>query len=188
MARLGWGTALFLLGFAGLARGEETETTKWVGKGIVEYVLEHRLHTVVGRSEEPEFVMVIDGEGLRVMARVPVRSFDSGNANRDAEALAVVKAEQHPYVIVRGVAPGVRRPAGEARMQVSLDAEIELRGTKVRRPIPVDLEFRKDGSVSASFAFTQSLEAHRVKRPSLLLVKVADELEVRGEALLEVEK
>lgn len=179
--------ALALLASDALAEGEREATppTRWVGTGAVEYELEHSLHTVVGRSTEPEFVMVADSSGLRVMARVRVNSFDSGNANRDAQALAVVDAAHHPLVIVRGVAPDFRPPEGAAALRVPLRAEVELKGVKVERPVEAQLDFREDGSVSASFEFVQSLEAHQIDRPKLFLIRVDDELRVRGEALLE---
>lgn len=179
---------LFLiLSFATHASAEESKMApiKWSGAGAVEYRLEHRLHTVVGRSTEPEFVMVADENGLRVMARVRVNSFDSGNANRDAHTLEVVDAAHHPYVIVRGVAEGFRLPSEPKSVRVPFRGEIELKGVKVERPLEAVLEFHEDGAVSASFEFTQSLEAHEIERPSLFMIRVDDSLAVRGEARLE---
>jgi hypothetical protein len=46
---------------------------------------------------------------------------------------------------------------------------------KQRVEVPLSVEFAPDGSAHAVAKLAVSLDAHRVKRPSLLFIKVDDE-------------
>ncbi|HEY0838641.1 MAG TPA: YceI family protein [Vulgatibacter sp.] len=167
------------------AAGETTTAARWAGKGTVEYVLTHKLHQVVGTSSEPEVVLVMDDAGLKVMARAKVTSFKSGNGNRDAHALEAIDAANHPLVVVRGVAPGFKPPASPGVVKVPVKAEVELKGVSIPRDIEVTLDFKGPDLAEATFSFPESLEAHKVERPSLMMIKVEDALEIRGKIALE---
>lgn len=178
---------LSMLVLPALARAGAPED--WAGGGRVEYVLVHKFHTIVGACPKVEarasFEDGGDGTGsLRMMARAPVACFDSGNQNRDSNAMATVDAGKHPLVIVKGIARGVKLPpTGKATFR--FDASIELKGMTVSHPIDVVVERVDGGSVTATFDFRESLAAHQVERPSLLMVKVEDELRIRGALTLE---
>lgn len=161
------------------------QSARWAGKGTVEYVLTHKLHQVVGVTNEPEVMVVIDDSGLKVMARAKVASFKSGNGNRDAHALEAIDAANHPLVVVKGVAPGFKPPATPGVVKVPVKAHVELKGVSVPRDIEVTLDFKSPDRAEASFSFPASLEAHQVERPSLMMIKVEDALEIRGKLALE---
>lgn len=172
------------LPLSAVAQGTST-ATRWAGQGTVDYVLTHKLHQVVGTSSEPEVVLVMDESGLKVMARAKVVSFKSGNGNRDAHALEAIDAANHPLVVVKGVAPGFKPPATPGVVKVPVKAEVELKGVTVQRDIEVTLDFKAPDRVEAAFSFPESLEAHGVERPSLMMIKVEDALEIRGKIALE---
>ncbi|HWV37266.1 MAG TPA: YceI family protein [Vulgatibacter sp.] len=165
----------------------KVQPARWAGKGRIEYVLVHKLHRVVGATEEPEVALVIDESGLKVMARAKVASFKSGNGNRDAHALEAIDAANHPLVVVKGVAPGFKPPATPGVVKVPLKAQVELKGVTVPRDIEVTLDYRSPDRAEATFSFPESLEAHQVERPSLMMIKVEDALEIRGKLALERE-
>ena len=176
---------VLLASFSFSASAQGAATAKWSGKGTVEYVLTHKLHQVVGTSSEPEVVLVIDDAGLKVMARAKVTSFKSGNGNRDAHALEAIDAANHPLVVVKGVAPGFKPPATPGVVKVPVKAEVELKGVSNPREIEVTLDFKSPDRAEATFSFPESLEAHKVERPSLMMIKVEDALEIRGKLALE---
>lgn len=171
--------------FSAAAEGSATAPARWAGKGTVEYVLTHKLHQVVGTSSEPEVVLVIDDSGLKVMARAKATSFKSGNGNRDAHALEAIDAANHPLVVVKGVAPGFKPPSTPGVVKVPVKAEVELKGVSVPREFEVTLDFKSPDRAEATFSFPESLEAHQVERPSLMMIKVEDALEIRGKLALE---
>lgn len=189
--------AVLALGFPLLALGEDeaaqsgppsaepAEARSWQGVGTVEYVVVHPLHTVTGISRQAEIRAVADGAGLKVMGRAPVRSFDSGNANRDAHMLEVVRAAQNPLVILRGLARGFRVPAAPGSFDVQLESEVQLAGVAAPARLSAQVEQLPNGDWKVRFAFDHRLSAHSIERPKLLLVPVEDAVSIRGEALLE---
>jgi hypothetical protein len=160
---------------------------QWVGtSGEVKYVLIHKLHVVEGKSVKTEAIAVLDDAGLKVMARAPVASFDSGNGNRDAHMLEVVDGQTFPLVVFKGVAPGFRLPVAPGRVTVHVQGEVDLHGAKVQRPVDIELEVKDATHILAHFAFDESLTAHKIERPSLLMIPVDDALKISGDLTLEL--
>jgi len=157
----------------------------WAGVGTVEYVVRHKLHTVRGVSRQVEIRAVADGSGLKVMGRAPVRSFDSGNSNRDAHVLEVVRAEKNPLVVLRGMAKGFQLPKGPGSFTVPLETEVQLAGVATPVHLTAQIEELASGDWKVNFAFDHRLSAHSIERPKLLLIPVDDEISIRGEVLLE---
>jgi polyisoprenoid-binding protein YceI len=140
----------------------------------IRFHVEHKLHTVEGTSRAAEGKALLDADGaVRVMVRVPVQSFDSGDANRDSHMLETLEAGRFPFVVFKGVgalkgaAPG--KPA-----ELSLRGELEFHGVKRAVTVPVTVELGQDGSARVRGTLAVSLDAHGVERPSLLLVKLED--------------
>lgn len=151
----------------------------------VRYHVNHKLHAVDGASRSVEGKAVLGADGtVKVMVRIPVQSFDSGDANRDSHMLETLEAGRYPHVTFKGVgsvalpAPGAR--AAEARLR----GELDFHG--VRRPVeaPVTVEVAADGAVRVKGRLAVSLEAHAIERPSLLMVKLDDACTVDVDLLL----
>ena len=177
-----WLVAILLLLAPAAARAEN-----WAGQGPVEYVLIHKFHKVVGKCPSAEGRAVDDAKGLKVMARAKVACFDSGNANRDTNAMETVDAAHHPLVVVRGVADGAKLPAPGSQAKLPIEAQVELKGVEKPQTIELTLDRRDERTVDVSFDFPVSLTAHGVKRPSLLFVPVDDQIRIRGKLTLEVQ-
>jgi hypothetical protein len=158
---------------------------KLSGKGSVSYQLVHKFHKVTGTSHLLDVRAVVDDGGLKVMARAPVTSFDSGNANRDEHALEVLDAAHFPFVTLRAALPGFKMPTQPQRNKLRLDAQVELRGVTVTHPVDVTVVWKDGKSASVSFEFEESLTAHKVERPSLMYVAVDDNLKITGQVNLE---
>src|SRR5690606_3597717 len=153
-----------------------TQAKSWRGVGTVEYVVRHPLHTVRGKSRKVEIRAVADGSGLKVMGRAPVRSFDSGNSNRDAHVLEVVRAEKNPLVVLRGMAKGFQLPKGPGSFTVPLETEVQLAGVATPVHLTAQIEELASGDWKVNFAFDHRLSAHSIERPKLLLIPVDDEI------------
>jgi polyisoprenoid-binding protein YceI len=155
----------------------------------VRFHLDHPLHKVDGsaRVVEAKAVLGADGE-LRAMARAQVAGLDTGDANRDANMRAVLEADRHPYVIVKGTSRLVLPAALSSEVPLKLSAEVDVHG--IRRPveIPLTLKFDPDGNVRVRGTLDVSLDAHRVERPALLFKKVDDRCRVSLDLLLRPEK
>lgn len=189
------GVAISVLCLPLLAHGETPKPTAepspemvklhFQGRGKVTYEIRHRLHTVHGVSEEVEVRAVVGADGLQVMGRAPVRSFDSGNSNRDKHVLEAVRADRHPMVVVRGIARDFRLPKVGASAEILLRSQVELAGVASTPAIPATVEHREGGRLGVRFGFEDRLTDHDIERPKLLMIPVSDEFTVRGEFVLE---
>jgi len=141
----------------------------------VRFHVEHKLHKVDGTSRGAEGKALLDADGaVRAMVRIPVQSFDSGDANRDSHMLETLEAGRFPYVVFKGVGTlGGATPGGKP-VGLTLRGELEFHGVKRAVEVPVTVELGKDGSARVRGTLTVSLDAHGVERPSLLFVKLED--------------
>jgi polyisoprenoid-binding protein YceI len=142
----------------------------------VRFHVSHKLHQVDGISKGAEGKAILEANGaVRTMVRIPVQSFDSGDANRDSHMLETLQAGQHPYVVFKGVGSLPSAASGGAPVAVTLRGELDFHGVKRAVEVPVFVQFGADGSARVQGKLTVSLEAHQIERPSLLLVKLDDE-------------
>jgi polyisoprenoid-binding protein YceI len=142
----------------------------------VRYHVNHKLHQVdgVSRSAEGKAMLEADGQ-FRAMVRIPVQSFDSGDANRDAHMLETLQAGRHPNVVFKGVGTVTGATPGGKPVSATLRGELDFHGVKRAMEVPVTVEFMPDGSAHVRGTLVVSLEAHQVERPSLLMMKLDDE-------------
>jgi hypothetical protein len=140
----------------------------------IHYCLVHPLHRVHARSSTFQAKALLRDDGtLLAGALVATTSFRSGDPDRDARVFEVAGAQV-----------GFK---GQARLEpaacvgtVHLTVAGELTLNRVSRPlaVPLAVEFAPDGTARVRGSFEVSLEAHRIERPSLLLMKVEDTLRI----------
>lgn len=158
------------------------QTFQLSGNGTVDYTLVHKFHKMVGLSKTMAVRGTVDDSGLKVMARAQVGTFDSENSNRDAHMMETVEGEKYPWASVRLALPGFKLPIGPGTTKITVEASVELHGVSVIHPIDITLETKDATHFHASFAFSESLTAHKIERPSLLFVAVDDLITVEGKA------
>jgi polyisoprenoid-binding protein YceI len=139
--------------------------------------LVHKLHHVEGvsHSVEGRARLLPDGTA-QVMVRVPSGSFDSGNVNRDAHAKEAIEAARYPFVVLKAsgaLVPPTQMPTTEQR---SFTAQLSFHGVDESLTLPVTLRWENPGRVRATARFAISLEHFKVERPSLMFVKVDDQV------------
>jgi hypothetical protein len=161
----------------------QAQSTTLAGTGTVSYELIHKFHKVIGTSHALIARGSIDATGLKAMARAQVATFDSGNTNRDAHMMEAVEGATYPYVSVRLVVPNFTLPTSPTTVRA--DSEIELHGVSVRHPIELQVTPKDGNQLLVRFSFTAKLTEHKIKRPSLLLVPVEDDLKITGEVQIQ---
>lgn len=142
------------------------------------YHVVHKLHRVeaVSSSLEGKAVLQADGRVL-AMVRAPVATFASGDGNRDAHMQEVMETSRFPFVVFKGLAqldPRVMPVSASPGAALSVTGELDLHGVKRPQTVPLQVEFRSDGTVRARGTLVVSLDAFGIERPSLLFVKVED--------------
>jgi polyisoprenoid-binding protein YceI len=143
---------------------------------VVRFHLRHKLHEVDGRSSSIEGKAVVEPDGkVMAMVRIPISTFDSGDANRDAHMRETLEVGKHPFVVFKGLTSLVVPAAHGRPIPLRLEGELDFHGVKRPVDVPATVEFGSDGSATVRGKMRVSLEAFRVERPSLLFVKVDDD-------------
>src|SRR5271170_3714312 len=98
---------------------------QWVlDQSTLTYHASHPLHQVEGVSHAAKGKGVCHAGQCDFLIAVPVKSFDSGDSNRDLHMLQVTKGAQFPMVTVR-----TRLPEGDsASATIHADLEIQFAG------------------------------------------------------------
>jgi len=149
-------------------------------QGTLTYAVVHKLHEVRGTTKQVEGRALALPDGIvKVQVRAKVATFDSGNSNRDVHMREATHDVAHPYAEVKGTMSGVKLPL-EAPRETTLHATVELNGEKQNQDVRVKLEPEPEG-VRATFSFPISLDAFRVERPQLLLIKIDDRATISGD-------
>src|SRR5579872_4985060 len=94
--------SLLLITMSGIARAD----TSWVlDTSTLTYHVSHPLHHVDGVSHEARGKGICKAGRCDFLIAVPVKSFDSGDSNRDLHMIQVVRGAQFPIVTVRTQLP-----------------------------------------------------------------------------------
>ena len=171
---------LVLVGLVSLPSLSWAQTTLNLdgGSSSITYHLVHKLHKIDGTSKklEGKAALLPDGRA-QVMLRVPVESFDSGNVNRDAHMKEAVEAAKFPMVELKALADGMTVPATfPSTVKKTFKVQIVFHGEKGLLDVPVEVTWESATKARAQTSFKVSLDAYKVERPSLMFVKVEDEL------------
>jgi polyisoprenoid-binding protein YceI len=97
---------LFVLGFQTIVLAQEKRKIEANKKNSsVSYAMKHPMHDWDAKTKEAKAVIVYNDKSQKIEAAaviIPVKSFDSGNSNRDSHALEVLDALKIPNVTFTG--------------------------------------------------------------------------------------
>src|ERR1019366_9231432 len=113
--------AFVLLGLPAFA---QTDAGWVLEQSTLTYHVSHPLHQVEGVSHAARGKGVCHAGQCDFLIAVPVKSFDSGDSNRDLHTLQVARGGQYPMVTVRTHLPD--DAAGSATIHV--DIEVQFAG------------------------------------------------------------
>ncbi len=182
------GALIFLIPSVTLAVASFLTPGKWASspqQTRIQYTVSHPFHEATGVSTKGEIRGLVTADEVKVEARVRADSFDSGNANRDSNALSLVEAVKYPYVLFKGTG----KPCDTAgdRCELVLDGTLTFHGVKKPYRVPVTLKKDAAGKLSCDFKFDVSLAAHEIEVPSLMFIPLDDQMVVEGHVAMEVQ-
>ena len=165
---------VFLLACASLAWAD----SQWVlDQSTLTYHVSHPLHQVDGVSHAARGKgMCHDGQCDFLIA-VPVKSFDSGDSNRDLHMLQVTRGAQYPMVTVRTHL--AETAAQESTIHADLD--IEFAGQSVHyKDVPLQVatqgkEKKLTGTIPAK------VSDFKIEPPTLLTMPIKNDIPVKIE-------
>lgn len=164
-------TGFLLLAIPALA---QTDSQWLLQESTLNYHVVHPLHQVDGTSHAARGKGVCHAGRCDFLIAVPVKSFDSGDSNRDLHMLQVVRGGQFPMVSVRTQLPA-ETPKSET---IHADLEVEFAGqTAHYSQVPFKLSIR-GAQARVSGTIPAKLTDFKIDPPSLLAVPVKNEIPV----------
>jgi hypothetical protein len=151
---------------------------QWVlEKSTLIYHLSHPLHETEGISHAARGKAVCNSGQCDVLIAAPVKSFDSGDSNRDLHMIQTTHGAQYPLITVR-----IRLPesaSGPSTMRC--DLEIEFAGQTVQYK-QIEFQLLPQGTfIRISGTIPATLSDFKISPPSFLTVPVKNEVPVRVE-------
>ncbi len=151
---------------------------QWVLKqSTLTYHVSHPLHQSEGVSHAARGKGICHEGQCDFLIAVPVKSFDSGDSNRDLHMIQVTRGAEFPMVTVRTRLP----ESASASANIKADLEIQFAGQTAKyEQIPFQVvmqgtETRLTGTIPATLA------DFKIDPPSLLTLPVKNEIPVRIE-------
>jgi hypothetical protein len=165
--------------FMALAHAGYAADSQWVlEKSTLTYHASHPLHQTVAVSHQARGKGVCHEAQCDFLIAVPVKSFDSGDSNRDLHMLQVTRGAEYPIVSV-----GTRLPEQAARSaMVKADLQIQFAGQTVEyKQVPFELMTRgKEIHVTGTIPAT--LSDFKIPPPSLLSIPIKNEIPIQVDA------
>ena len=151
---------------------------QWVlEQSTLTYHVSHPLHQMEGVSHAARGQGICHARQCNFLIAVPVKSFDSGDSNRDLHMLQAARGAQFPLVTVRTQLP----EAASASAAIHADLEIQFSGQTAQYK-QVSFQLVKQGSdIRISGTIPATLSDFKIDPPSLLTFPIKNEIPVRVE-------
>jgi len=166
---------VLLLALSSLATAADSQ---WVlEQSTLTYHVSHPLHQTEGVSHDARGKAICHDGQCEFLIAVPVKSFDSGDSNRDLHMLQVTRGAEFPMVTVR-----TRLAEGDSgSASVRADLEIQFAGQTVQyKKVAFQLVVQgKERRISGTIPAT--LSDFKIDPPTLLTMPVKNDIPVRVE-------
>ncbi|MGA3096881.1 MAG: YceI family protein [Bryobacteraceae bacterium] len=166
--------ASLLLALSPLARAQ----SQWVlEQSTLTYHVSHPLHQSEGVSHAARGKGVCQAGHCDFLVAVAVKSFDSGDSNRDLHMLQVTHGAQFPIV-------SVRFALSEAELTsatIHCDLEVQFAGQTVQYKQVTFQRVTQGNQAHITGSIPATLSDFKIDPPSLLTVAVKNEIPVRVE-------
>jgi len=141
------------------------------------YHVSHPLHQTDGVSRAARGKGVCHDGQCDFLIAVPVKSFDSGDSNRDIHMVQATRGAEFPMITVRTRLP----ESSAASTTINADLEIQFAGQTVHyKQIPLQLT-RQGNDTKVNGTIPATLSEFKIDPPSLLTLPVKNEIPIKVE-------
>jgi hypothetical protein len=165
--------AACLLAFPTLAAAADSQ---WVlQQSTLTYHVSHPLHQSEGVSHEARGKGICHAGQCDFLIAVPVKSFDSGDSNRDLHMIQVTRGAQFPMVTVRTKLS----ESASASTTVQADLEVQFAGQTAQYKQVTFQLVTQGNQIRITGTIPATLTDFKIDPPSLLTIPVKNEMPVR---------
>ncbi|MGC1418069.1 MAG: YceI family protein [Candidatus Acidiferrum sp.] len=173
--------ASLLLALPSLAQTD----TQWVlSQSTLTYHITHPLHQVDGVSHAARGKGVCHAGECDFLIAVPVKSFESGDTNRDLHMLQVTRGGEFPMVTVRTSLP----EAASGSATIHVDLEIHFAGQTALYKQVAFQQVTQGSETKITGTIPTTLTDFKIDPPSLLTMPVKNEIPIRVEMTWQKQK
>ena len=166
---------LVCLLFVALPAFAQTDRQWVLEQSTLTYHMSHPMHEVDGVSRAAKGKGVCHAGQCNFLIAVPVKSFDSGDSNRDLHMIEATRGAQFPMVIVRTEFP----EAGTSSSTIYADLEVQFAGqTAHYQHVPFQ-RVTQGNQVRISGTIPATCSDFKIDRPSFLTVPIKNEIPVK---------
>ena len=150
--------------------------SQWVlDHSALTYHVSHPLHEVDGASHAARGKGVCHAGQCDFIAAAPVKSFDSGDTNRDLHMIEITRGAEFPMVVVRTQLPESAVPSAT----IHADLEVQFAGQTAHYK-QIQFQVTVQGNeVHLIGTVPATLTDFKIKPPELLAMPVKNEIPVR---------
>lgn len=170
------GLLVLILAMAAILPGIVRADSQWaLQKSTLTYHVSHPLHEADGVSHDARGKGICQAGECNFLIAVPVKSFNSGDSNRDLHMLEVVRGAEFPMVVVRTQVPETEIKAGT----IHADLEVQFAGqTAHYKQVPFQLISQGD-DIELTGTIPATVSDFKIPPPKLLMVPIKNDIPVR---------
>jgi hypothetical protein len=154
--------------------------TQWVAdQSTLTYHMSHPMHEVDGASHAARGKGVCHAGQCDFLIAVPVKSFDSGDTNRDLHMIEATRGAQFPMIEVRVHFPQVEI----ASSTIDADLDVQFAGQTAHYAHVLFERVAQGKEVRITGTIPLACSGFKIDRPSFLTVPIRNEIPVRVDML-----
>jgi hypothetical protein len=153
----------------------QTDTNWILQQSMLSYLMSHPMHEVTGVSRAAKGKGICHAGICDFLIAAPVKSFDSGDSNRDLHMLEVTRGAQFPMVIVRTHFP----EATIASPTMYADLDVQFAGQTMHYRHIAFQRVMDGNDVRITGTIQATCSDFKIVRPSFLTVPIKNEIPVR---------
>jgi hypothetical protein len=153
----------------------QTDQSWTLGQSALSYHMSHPIHEVDGVSHAARGKGVCHAGQCDFLVAVPVKSFDSGDSNRDLHMLQTTRGAEFPVVTVR-----FRLPQSTLNQPtLDCDLEIQFAGSTAHYPHAAFHQTIEGAAHHITGVIPSTLTDFKIPAPTFLTVPIKNEIPVR---------
>jgi hypothetical protein len=167
--------ALVALSIVALPLAAQNATQYVLEQSTLSYHMSHPMHEVDGVSHAAKGKGVCQAGRCDFLIAAPVKTFDSGDTNRDLHMLEATRGAQFPMVVVHTTFP----QASAAESTIYVDLEVQLGGQTAQYKHVAFQRTTQGNEVHITGTVPSTCSDFKIDRPSFLTVPIKNEIPVK---------
>ena len=140
----------------------------------IKYIGNHPLHSWTGISKDIDFKLDCNIDDCIISVSTPLEKFNSGNDSRDSNMLYYTEALSYPRVSFQSNSFKFNE---EIDKSININGTLNFHGIDKKIPLKIVLNNQND-ELWATCDFNFNLDLFNIERPSLLMIKIDNSIEI----------